>query len=79
MGSPRQPGSAFDRGRCEAVLSRWCESHCPIPGARAALHRGESGPTYERLIAVALRCGEGGEGEPLGESDKRTEGDSERR
>ena len=47
-----------------------------------ALHRGESGPTYERLIAVALRCGEGGEGgagEPLGESDKRTEGDSERR
>ena len=44
-----------------------------------ALHRGESGPTYERLIAVALRCGEGGAGEPLGESDKRTEGDSERR
>jgi len=45
-----------------------------------ALHRGESGPTYERLIAVALRCGEGGAGEPAsGESDKRTEGDSERR
>lgn len=45
-----------------------------------ALHRGESGPTYERLIAVALRCGEGGAGEPAsGESDKRTEGDSDER
>ena len=41
-----------------------------------ALHRGESGPTYERLIAVALRCGEGGAGDE--ESDK-GEGDSERR
>ena len=42
-----------------------------------ALHRGESGPTYERLIAVALRCGEGGAGDE--ESDRPGEGDSERR
>jgi hypothetical protein len=27
-----------------------------------ALHRGEFGPTYERLIATAVRCGEGAEG-----------------
>ena len=40
-----------------------------------ALHRGESGPTYERLIAVALRCGEGGAGGE--ESGKSREGDSE--
>lgn len=42
-----------------------------------ALHRGESGPTYERLIAVALRCGEGAAGDE--ESDRPGEGDSERR